>query len=98
MIKSDIVDIVYERMGLSKAEAAEAVEAIFDVVKETLSDGEKVQIVRFGNFQILIKKERIGRNPKTGEEIMISPRKVLTFKSSQILRDIINDSGSGISI
>jgi len=95
VIKSDIVDIVYEKMGLSKAEAAQAVEAIFDVVKDILSKGEKVQIVRFGSFHILNKKERIGRNPKTGEEIMISPRKVLTFKSSQILRDAVNDSGQG---
>ena len=92
MIKSDIVDIVYAQIGLSKADATEAVEAIFDVIKETLSNGEKVQIVRFGSFQILKKKERVGRNPKTGEEIMISPRKVLTFKSSQILRDQINNS------
>lgn len=93
MIKSDIVDVVYDKMGLSKADATEAVEAIFDVIKDTLCQGEKVQIVRFGGFQILVKKERIGRNPKTGEEIMISPRKVLTFKSSQILRDLINNSG-----
>jgi integration host factor subunit alpha len=82
-------------MGLSKADAAESVEAIFDAIKETLSAGEKVQIVRFGSFHILKKKERIGRNPKTGDEIMISPRKVLTFKSSQILRDIINNSMPG---
>lgn len=96
MIKSDIVDIVYGKMGLSKAEATEAVETIFDVIKDTLSAGEKVQIVRFGSFQILHKKERLGRNPKTGEEIMISPRKVLTFKSSQILKDVVNDSGPSI--
>jgi integration host factor subunit alpha len=94
MIKADIIDLVHEKIGFSRHESAEVVEAALDVLKEALQKGERVQIVGFGSFIVRPKKERVGRNPKTGEEIIIAPRKVLTFKPSKILRDLVNNGGA----
>lgn len=94
MIKADMVDRVYEKLGLSRKEAAEVVDSIFDKIKESLVNGEKVQIVGFGTFDLRDKNKRVGRNPKTGEEITIDSRRVLTFKTSRILRDIVNNGSS----
>jgi integration host factor subunit alpha len=94
MIKADIIDLVHEKIGFSRHESAEVVEAALDVLKEALQKGERVQIVGFGSFLVRPKKERVGRNPKTGEEIIIAPRKVMTFKPSKILRDLVNDGGA----
>ena len=91
MIKADLVDILYQKIGFSRQEAAEAVDATLTVLKEALQRGEKVQIVGFGAFVVRQKHVRMGRNPKTGEEITIPPRKVLTFRPSKILRDIVNN-------
>lgn len=90
MIKADIIDAVYEKVGLSRKEAALIVDTIFGVVREALRQGEEVRIVSFGSFSVKGKKERVGRNPKSGEEIRIPPRKVLTFKPSKNLRDLTN--------
>ena len=91
MTKADIIEAVYEKVGgFSKKEAAEIVETVFNVVKETLERGEKIKISGFGNFVVRQKKERVGRNPQTGDEIKISPRRVLTFKPSQVLKNGIN--------
>jgi integration host factor subunit alpha len=87
------IDLVHEKIGFSRHESAEVVEAALDVLKEALQKGERVQIVGFGSFLVRPKKERVGRNPKTGEEITIAPRKVMTFKPSKILRDMVNDGG-----
>lgn len=93
MTKADIIEAVYEKVGgFSKKEAAEIVETVFNVVKETLERGEKIKISGFGNFIVREKKARIGRNPQTGEEITISARRVLTFKPSQVLKNILNPS------
>lgn len=92
MIKADIINSVYERVGFSRNEAEEAVEIIFNIIRETLEKGEKIKISRFGTFIIHSKNQRIGRNPKTGQEIMISHRKVLSFKASQTLKDRVNHS------
>ena len=87
MTKTDIVEGVYERLGgFSKNEAAGMVETTLDVMKDALQSGEKVKISSFGTFTIRSKKERLGRNPKTGEDMVIEPRKVLTFKPSQVLK------------
>ena len=92
MTKADIVENVYEKLGVySKKEAAEIVEVVFEQIKDTLADGEKLKISGFGNFVVREKAERIGRNPKTGEEITITARKVLTFKPSQVLKNALND-------
>lgn len=91
MTKADIIEQVYEKLGaLSKKESAEIVEVVFETIKATLERGEKIKISGFGNFVVREKKERTGRNPQTGEEIRIQPRKVLTFKPSQVLKNAIN--------
>ena len=90
MTKAEIVEQIYERVGFSKKEAAELVEKVFDTIKETLADGEKVKISGFGNFVVRGKRARVGRNPQTGDVITISERKVLTFKPSQVLKDALN--------
>lgn len=89
--KADIVERVYKEAGFSKKEAADLVDLIFKVIKETLSRGEKVKISGFGNFSIRDKATRMGRNPQTGDAMPISARRVLTFKPSQILRDDITE-------
>jgi len=90
MTKADIIDAVYEKIGFSKKDSAEIVELVFDTIKETLEKGEKIKISGFGNFVVREKKERVGRNPQTGEEILISARRVLTFKPSQVLKNALN--------
>ena len=91
MTKADIVENVHERLGVySKKEAAEIVEVVFEQVKDTLAKGEKLKISGFGNFVVRTKAERIGRNPKTGDKIVISARRVLTFKPSQVLKNELN--------
>jgi integration host factor subunit alpha len=92
MTKADIIENVYEKLGVySKKEAAQIVERVFDVVKDALSDGEKLKISGFGNFVVRPKQKRVGRNPKTGDRITITARRVLTFKPSQVLKNALND-------
>ena len=91
MTKADIVDAVYHKLGgFTKREAAEVVEVVFETIKDTLARGEKLKISGFGNFVVRDKKARTGRNPQTGEEIVISARSVLTFKPSQVLKAELN--------
>ena len=91
MTKTDIVEGVYERLGgFAKKEAADVVETTLDVMKGALVDGEKVKISSFGTFTVRSKKERRGRNPKTGEDLVITPRKVCTFKTSNVLKGLLN--------
>ena len=91
MTKADIIEKVYDNLGgLSKKESAEIVELVFETIKNTLERGEKIKSSGFGNFVVRQKKERVGRNPQTGDEIKISPRRVLTFKPSQVLKNGIN--------
>ena len=91
MTKADIVEKVHAKVGFSKKESAEIVDLVLGIVKETLTNGEKIKISGFGNFVIREKKPRRGRNPQTGDEIEISSRRVLTFRPSPILRKRIND-------
>ncbi len=90
MTKADIIENVYAKIGFSKKESAEIVEAVFDTMKEILERGEKIKISGFGNFIVREKKSRIGRNPQTGEEIEICARRVLTFRPSQVLKTALN--------
>jgi len=91
MTKGDIIENVYEKLGgFSKKEVSELVDMVFDVMKDTLQKGGKVKISGFGNFLVKAKNERIGRNPKTGDEIKISARRVLSFKPSQVLKKSLN--------
>ena len=94
MTKAEIVEKIYEQIGFSKQESIQIVENLFDLMKECLERGEKIKISGFGNFVVRSKRERVGRNPHTSEEIKISARKVLTFKPSQILKNAVNRGGS----
>lgn len=90
MTKADLIERVYLKTGYSKKESAEIVEMVFDLMKETLENGEKIKIAGFGNFVVKDKASRRGRNPQTGEEIEITSRRILTFKPSQVLKSMIN--------
>jgi len=90
MRKADIANEVFEKVGISKKESADMLEVILSLIKEVLKKGETVKIAGFGNFVVRHKKARKGRNPKTGEEIGISPRKVVTFRPSQVFKKYVN--------
>jgi len=83
-------EAVYEEVGLSRIESAELLEAVLSEMSSAFSRGESVKISSFGSFSVRQKGQRIGRNPKTGEEVEILPRKVLVFRSSQVLKSRIN--------
>jgi integration host factor subunit alpha len=90
MTKADLVESIYQKIGFSKKESSDIVEMIFDTIKGTLEKGEKIKISGFGNFVVRDKRPRMGRNPQTGQEIMISARRVLTFRPSQVLKQALN--------
>jgi len=96
--RADLSEAVYQAVGLSRTESAELVERVLEIVSEALVDGQNVKLSSFGSFQVRSKSERVGRNPKTGEEVPILPRRVLVFKPSNVLKAQINKSmvGSGI--
>jgi integration host factor subunit alpha len=95
MTKADIAQIIYARIGgFSKKESIDLVNLVFETMKETLGRGEKIKISGFGNFVLRDKRQRQGRNPQTGEPIMITERRVLSFKPSQILKNTLNSSWS----
>ena len=86
LTKSDMADMLFEELGLNKREAKEIVEMFFEEIRASLESNEQVKLSGFGNFELRDKGERPGRNPKTGEEIRISPRRVVTFKPGQKLK------------
>lgn len=93
MTKAEIVQALYSKVGgFSKKEAADLVDLLFDTLKETLARGEKIKISGFGNFILRDKRPRQGRNPQTGDPIVITERRVLNFKASQILKQALNSS------
>jgi len=90
MTKVDIVEAIYEKVGFSKKEVAKIVESIFDIMKQHLQQEDKIKLSGFGNFVIRNKRSRRGRNPQTGNDIEITPRRILTFKPSQVLKAALN--------
>jgi integration host factor subunit alpha len=88
--RADLCEAVYQKVGLSRAESAELVEAVLQEISDVLVTGETVKLSSFGTFTVRSKTERIGRNPKTGEEVPILPRRVLVFKPSNVLKQRIN--------
>ena len=86
LTKADIADRLFDEVGLNKREAKEFVDAYFEMIRAALESGENVKLSGFGNFQLREKNQRPGRNPKTGEEIPISARRVVTFRPGQKLR------------
>lgn len=90
--RAELSEAVYEEVGLSRNESSELVETVLDEIAEALERGDVVKISSFGSFSVRQKGERVGRNPKTGEEVPILPRRVLVFRASHVLRDRINAS------
>ena len=89
LTRADLADVVHRKLGLSRAESASVVERVLHHMCHSLSDGKNVKISGFGSFILRDKGERVGRNPKTGIEVAIAPRRVMTFRASQIMRDRI---------
>lgn len=92
MTRAQLSESVYQEVGLSRNESAELVENVLDAISDTLVRGESVKISSFGSFSVRQKGERKGRNPKTGEEVPIKPRRVLVFRASNVLKQRINRS------
>lgn len=90
--RAHLIEAVYEEVGLSRNESAELVESVFGEIGQSLGNGETVKISSFGSFYVREKGERVGRNPKTGDEVPILPRRVLVFRPSQVLKERINRS------
>ena len=89
LTRADLADVVHRKLGLSRAESASFVERVLHHMCHALSEGANVKISGFGSFILRDKGQRIGRNPKTGVEVPIAPRRVMTFRASQIMRDRI---------
>ncbi|WP_119458332.1 integration host factor subunit alpha [Rhodospirillaceae bacterium SYSU D60014] len=90
--RAQLSEAVYQEVGLSRNESADLVETILNEISDALSRGETVKISSFGSFFVRQKGERIGRNPKTGEEVPIRPRRVLVFRASHVLKNRVNDA------
>jgi len=88
--RADLSEAVYQRLGLSRTESAELVELVLKEICDCLEKGETVKLSSFGSFMVREKNERIGRNPKTGVEVPITPRRVMVFKASNVLKSRIN--------
>ena len=90
LTKADIIEAIQKENGYSRKQSSEITEILMEIIKQSLESGEDVMISGFGKFQVKTKKERRGRNPATGEDLTLPPRKVVTFKSSGRLRNHIN--------
>ncbi|MBP0439087.1 integration host factor subunit alpha [Tianweitania sediminis] len=91
LTRADLAEAVYRKVGLSRTESAQLVESVLDEICAAIVRGEDVKLSSFATFHVREKNERVGRNPKTGEEVPISPRKVMTFKASNVLKSRILD-------
>ena len=89
LTRADLAEAINRKMGFSRAESLDMVESVLDHMSQALKRGENVKISGFGSFVLRDKKERVGRNPKTGVEVPITPRRVMTFRASQLLREKI---------
>jgi integration host factor subunit alpha len=88
--RADLAEAVYQKVGLSRAESAELVEIVLREMSDTIARGENVKLSSFGSFLVRAKSERVGRNPKTGVEVPITPRRVMVFRPSNVLKTRIN--------
>jgi len=96
LTKADLIDTIYNRLDFSKAKRAWAVESLLAIIKNSLASGEDVLITGFGKFIVMKKRERRGRNPQTGDDLMLRPRKIVRFKWSEVLREKMNRAGFSI--
>lgn len=95
LTKAELADLLFEKVGLNKREAKDLVDTFFEEIRTALEKGDSVKLSGFGNFQVRDKKQRPGRNPKTGEEIPISARRVVTFHASQKLKSLVEEHYAG---
>jgi len=93
LTKAELAELLFEQVGLNKREAKDMIETFFGEIRNALERGEAVKLSGFGNFQLRDKPQRPGRNPKTGEEILITARRVVTFHASQKLKEMVEVSG-----
>lgn len=94
LTRSDLSEAVYREIGLSRNESSDLVESILERIADALVEGDNVKISSFGTFALRDKGARIGRNPKTGEEVPIDPRRVLVFRPSHIMKERVNNGGA----
>ncbi|MEE9314833.1 MAG: integration host factor subunit alpha [Rhizobiaceae bacterium] len=92
LTRADLCEVVYQKVGLSRSESAQLVESVLEEICLAAIKGEQIKLSSFGTFSTRSKAERIGRNPKTGEEVPITPRRVMVFKPSNILKDKVLES------
>ncbi len=90
LTRADLSEAVHRQIGLSRSESADLVKSVLDLVSDTLVEGKTVKLSSFGTFMVRHKNGRVGRNPKTGEEVPITPRRVLVFRPSQVMKNVIN--------
>ena len=89
LTRADLCEAVYQKVGLSRTESSSLVESVLDEICQSVVEGDSVKLSSFGSFLVRSKNERIGRNPKTGEEVPISPRRVMVFKPSNVLKQAV---------
>jgi len=97
LTRADLSEAVHRQIGLSRSESADLVKAVLDLMSDTLVEGQSVKLSSFGTFMVRSKNGRVGRNPKTGEEVPITPRRVLVFRPSQVMKNVINGLEPGDS-
>jgi integration host factor subunit alpha len=95
LTRADLSESLHRNIGLSRTESADMVNSVLDLVSDALVEGQSVKLSSFGTFMVRSKRERIGRNPKTGEEVPITPRRVLVFRPSQVMKNIVNGLEGG---
>ena len=93
--RADLTEVLHRDIGLSRSESADMVNSVLDLISDALVEGKNVKLSSFGTFIVRSKRQRIGRNPKTGEEVPITPRRVLVFRPSQMMKNIINGEEPG---
>jgi integration host factor subunit alpha len=95
LTRADLSEAVHRQIGLSRSESADLVKTMLDMMSDHLVEGETVKLSSFGTFMVRAKNGRVGRNPKTGEEVPITPRRVLVFRPSQVMKNVINGLEGG---
>jgi len=93
--RADLVEALAKRANMQRADANRLLTRMLEMMQDAMVDGKTVKLSRFGNFNVRAKRQRVGRNPKTGEEVPITPRRVVTFRPSQMLRDFVEKGGRG---
>jgi integration host factor subunit alpha len=93
--RADLVEALAKRANMQRADANRLLTRMLEMMQDALVDGDTVKLSRFGNFNVRAKRQRLGRNPKTGEEVPITPRRVVTFRPSQMLREFVEKGGRG---